>query len=190
MQQELRLWKIYSTVTTLLIAALVLSGFQQPERKAKFSEIDVERINIVEKSGRLRMTISNQERAPDPIADGTRGTRQGGNQAGLIFFNDKGDECGGLVFGSGSTDGNTVVMTITAPELFSGSVVASGTVGASRLHLTGGGSGGNLALDLEGCDGLQRGQPLFPRGGCGHRGMRRDGRGRMWRSADAAAKDP
>lgn len=107
MQKELRLWKIYSTVTTLLIAVLALSGFQPQERRAKFSEIDVERINIVEKSGRLRMTISNQERAPDPVVDGKTGTRQGGNQAGLIFFNDKGDECGGLVFGGGGTDGNT-----------------------------------------------------------------------------------
>src|SRR4029079_6848514 len=97
MPRELRLWKIYSTVTTLLIGALVLSAFQ--ERRPKFTEIDVERINIVEKNGKLRMTISNKERAPDPVIDGKTASRQGGNDAGMIFFNDKGDECGGLVFG-------------------------------------------------------------------------------------------
>jgi hypothetical protein len=36
-------------------------GFTQTQ-KQKFAEIDVERINIVEKDGKLRMVISNQDR--------------------------------------------------------------------------------------------------------------------------------
>ena len=44
------------------------------------------------------MVLSNSSRAPDPICDGENFTRSGGNAAGVIFYNDLGDECGGLVF--------------------------------------------------------------------------------------------
>ena len=68
-------------------------------------EIDVERINILEHDGTLRMVLSNSSRAPDPTCDGETFKRSGGNSAGVIFYNDEGDECGGLVFGSRHGDG-------------------------------------------------------------------------------------
>jgi hypothetical protein len=46
---------------------------------------------------------------------------------------------------TGATDGQTAILTIKPAELFSGSVVASGTVSGSALHLTG---SGGLALNL------------------------------------------
>lgn len=66
--------------------------------------LDVERINVVEPDGTLRLTISNKALAPDPIIGGRTLKRQSGNQAGLIFFNDVGDECGGLVWGIDGDD--------------------------------------------------------------------------------------
>jgi hypothetical protein len=66
----------------------------------QLTEIDVERINVREPDGRLRMVLSGADRAPDPLIGGATAQRQGGNKAGLIFYNDVGDECGGLVFGS------------------------------------------------------------------------------------------
>ena len=68
-------------------------------------ELDVERINIVEGDGTIRMVLSNTSRAPDPICDGQTFTRSGGNSAGIIFYNDEGDECGGLVFRGRQVDG-------------------------------------------------------------------------------------
>lgn len=66
--------------------------------KEKFEEIDVERINIIEPDGTLRLTIAGNARTPDPIFEGTPQDRTGSRGAGMIFFNDNGFECGGLTF--------------------------------------------------------------------------------------------
>ncbi len=65
---------------------------------------EAERVDIVETDGTLRLVISNSARAPDPVCDGQTFKRDGGNPAGLIFYNDEGDECGGLVFGGKRVD--------------------------------------------------------------------------------------
>ena len=68
----------------------------------KFEEIDVERINIVDPDGTLRLTISNRERQPDAVMDGQfLRSRKGETGAGFIFFNEEGDECGGFNWRSG-----------------------------------------------------------------------------------------
>src|SRR5581483_2179507 len=66
------------------------------QEKLSFEEIDVERVNIVEPDKTPRLILSNQAKAPDPLMDGKVFTRQGGNQAGIIFYNEEGNECGGL----------------------------------------------------------------------------------------------
>lgn len=68
----------------------------------RFAEIEVERVNVIEADGTPRLAISNRERAPAPLLNGKPlgdGEREGGNSAGIIFYNDEGDECGGLSFG-------------------------------------------------------------------------------------------
>jgi hypothetical protein len=74
----------------------------------RFEEIEVERINIVDSDGTLRLTISNNDRMPDPIVDGKVLGKRGGiatKAAGFIFFNDEGDECGGFTWSGGKTEG-------------------------------------------------------------------------------------
>jgi hypothetical protein len=86
----------------LVGGCILLMGFSS-DKKQKFGEIDVERINIVEKDGKLKMVISNQERQHPGAMDGKiYNERQGQRPAGMIFFSTKGDEIGGLIF-----DGNT-----------------------------------------------------------------------------------
>lgn len=73
----------------------------------RFEEIEVERINIVDPDGTLRLTISNNQRMPDPIVDGKVLGKRGGiatGASGFIFFNDEGDECGGFTWSGGKTD--------------------------------------------------------------------------------------
>jgi len=65
----------------------------------RFEEIDVERINVIEPDGTLRLTLSNRKRSPDPMFEGTPHDRTGQREAGLIFFTDDGVECGGIAFG-------------------------------------------------------------------------------------------
>jgi hypothetical protein len=68
-----------------------------------FEELDVERINVVDESGVTRLVISNKRRAPDWVFDGQTFERP--RLAGMIFYNDEGVECGGLVFGGDRRDG-------------------------------------------------------------------------------------
>lgn len=70
-------------------------------------EIDVERINIVEPDGTRRLVISNKSRAPDPVIDGITFQREHPNPSGMIFYNEEGDECGGLVYTAMCEDGKT-----------------------------------------------------------------------------------
>lgn len=101
-EKEVRYLKIYAVVSTLFFAVFLLSAFAIGSKK-KFEEIDVERINVVEKDGKLKMVISNKERQHPGAMDGkVYNERKGQRPAGMIFFSEKGDEIGGLIF-----DGDT-----------------------------------------------------------------------------------
>jgi hypothetical protein len=91
----LRAWTLLSPI---VLFALGLSAFRQSQT-AKFTELDVERINVREKDGTLRLAISNQARSPAPADHGVAWYGKGGNRAGLIFYNEEGTENGGLIFG-------------------------------------------------------------------------------------------
>ncbi len=62
----------------------------------------MQRLNIVDGSGRPRLAITGPERFPDYVADGKSFPRRRSTRAGLVFYNDDGDECGGLVFSGGT----------------------------------------------------------------------------------------
>ena len=74
---------------------------------ASFDEITVKRINIVDPDGKLRVAIAGKSRLPDPVMDGrVLASRADHPSAGLIFFNNDGDECGGYIYsGSMTPDG-------------------------------------------------------------------------------------
>jgi hypothetical protein len=97
-RRELRLLKGYALVVTVLLGTLSIAAFRQSSQKTKFTEIDVERINIVEPDGSLRMVISNRPRSIGPIYKGKPFGYPGGTRPGIIFFNDEGTENGGLTF--------------------------------------------------------------------------------------------
>jgi hypothetical protein len=106
LEKEVRFLKIYAAVTTLLCAVFFLSAFAAQGKKQKFEEIDVERINVVEKDGKLRMVISNQERQHPGIVNGKIIKRDGPRPPGMIFFNHLGDEMGGFIFGDNGGNGH------------------------------------------------------------------------------------
>src|SRR5437763_6221838 len=100
LERDVRLLKLYAVCSTAVFAILMLAAFRRPNaaRNAKFDEIDVQRINVVEKDGKLRMIISNRDRSSGPIAYGKPFGYKGGTRPGMIFFNDEGTENGGLTF--------------------------------------------------------------------------------------------
>lgn len=95
--REIKALKIYSLVLTVIFLIFIFSSFVSNNKR--FTEIDVERINIIEKDGSLKMVISNQERQHPGIANGKIIERTHSRPPGMIFFNHVGDEMGGLVFG-------------------------------------------------------------------------------------------
>lgn len=104
-ENEIRLLKIYSGLLTLVCVGLAAAIVILVSNK-KFDEIDVERINVLEKDGTLRLVISNKERQHPGLMDGiTYEERRGKRPPGLMFFNEKGDELGGLVFDGNSDKG-------------------------------------------------------------------------------------
>ena len=90
---------IYSGVLTIIFAATVLSGFAAGDKKVRFDEIEVHRINIVEPDGTLRMVLSNKARLPGVIIRGKEEHQEDRPYAGMLFYNNEGSENGGLVFG-------------------------------------------------------------------------------------------
>ncbi|MFO7843949.1 MAG: hypothetical protein R6V16_09075 [Bacteroidales bacterium] len=98
-QNEVKFLKIYSGFLTIVLLVVVLFLIHQSRGKS-FKEISVERINVVESNGDLKLVISNSERQHSGIINGKE-LPQRSRKAGLIFFNSAGDECGGLIY-----DGN------------------------------------------------------------------------------------
>lgn len=95
--------KWYAAVMTVAVIILTVAFFTSkrdgaalPEHLA-LKELDVERINIAEADGTLKMVISNKERQHPGLVDGKELPARS-REAGIIFFNSAGDECGGLVY--------------------------------------------------------------------------------------------
>ena len=94
--RDLRFLKRMRYGSTTLIVLMAITAFVRQPQKQKFGEIDVERINIVEPDGKLRLVISNRPRSIGPIYKGKPFGYAGGTRPGIIFFNDEGTENGGL----------------------------------------------------------------------------------------------
>jgi hypothetical protein len=96
--KDVRFLKMYAGIITILFGVMLFSAFTVSKNQ-KFEEIDVERINVVEKDGKLKMVISNAARQHPGQIDGVYyKEREGKRPAGMIFFNKRGDEIGGLIF--------------------------------------------------------------------------------------------
>ena len=102
-QRQIRPLRTYAIVMTAVAGVLLLAAFQARPARTVFQEIDVERINIVEPDGKLRMVLSNRPRSIGPIYKGKPFGYEGGTRPGIIFFNDEGTENGGLTI-TGSRD--------------------------------------------------------------------------------------
>lgn len=67
-------------------------------------EITLKRLNLIGEDGSLRMIISNETRQHPGRIDGKDLPRRD-RPSGIIFFNNEGDECGGIISGVDVKDG-------------------------------------------------------------------------------------
>lgn len=72
------------------------AGGLQGTGKQVIDELTVQRINIVDGSGKTRIVIANAERFPDPVVRGKPVPRSIRNAAGMVFFDNDGNETGGV----------------------------------------------------------------------------------------------
>ncbi len=104
-RRETRVLRAYAVVASGLLGIFSLAAFRGGWPRAHFAEVTVERLNVVEPDGKVRLVISGKAPAPDAVIDGKTLKRQGGNSAGMVFYNDEGDENGGLALGGQTVDG-------------------------------------------------------------------------------------
>ena len=94
-RRQLRILQAYAAMTLLMFAAIAVTAFTQAARPQNMGEITAERINIVDADGALRLVISNKDRM-HPGVIGGKVLNRPRPYAGFLFFNDQGDEAGGL----------------------------------------------------------------------------------------------
>jgi hypothetical protein len=98
----------YSSALSTAIAIVMLMGAKSHGSRT-FDELQVQRIDIVEPNGTLRMVISNHERLPGVIVKGKELPESDRPQAGMLFYNNEGSENGGLIFGGHRNEKGEVV---------------------------------------------------------------------------------
>jgi hypothetical protein len=103
--------KLYSVTLTFVLGYFLISGFKSSNENEKFDEITVERINVVEPNGDLKMVISNSTRQHPGMFDGEV-LMDRKRPPGMIFFNEEQDEVGGLIYEGNKKDGMGVVLSI------------------------------------------------------------------------------
>ena len=80
------------------ITGALLMGAKEPANTAKFDQIDVRRINIVNADGSHAMVLASQGRLPSVIVDGQSKPGSRDRMPGMIFYGSNGDEIGGLIY--------------------------------------------------------------------------------------------
>lgn len=103
-RDELTKWMFAANITMFAgLVTMTVAGFarQQP------AVLTVERLNVVDSTGRLALVLSNGARLPGGTFGGKEYPQSfvgRGKSAGMIFFNEVGDEVGGLIYEGGRRD--------------------------------------------------------------------------------------
>lgn len=115
MNKELTFLRAFAVITVVGGVMLTSSAFKKMGNQ-KFSEIDVERINIVEKDGTVKMIITNVDRFPNGTDSiNSRATNvDRKKRSGMLFFNEDGIETGGFIYdGKKNENGHSAGLSLT-----------------------------------------------------------------------------
>lgn len=110
MKKSNLLLKLYAITLTFILVFFMVSGFKTHQLKQKIDELTVQRINVVEPDGTLKMVISNSDKQHPGMVNGKK-LEERERQPGMLFFNEEGDEVGGLVYAGNKEDGAGMVLS-------------------------------------------------------------------------------
>ena len=96
-RRQIRILQVYSVLSFSILALLSVTAFTQSSPTQRIDELTVQRLNVVDANGTLRFVLSNKDRMHPGVMDGVTINRPR-PVAGMLFFNDEGDEVGGLTF--------------------------------------------------------------------------------------------
>lgn len=110
LERELLLLKRYALAVSCLMVAALLMAFRDGGHQ-RLTVLDVERLNIIEPDGTVRLAIANPDRLPPATFKGKEypGIRGGiaPGIAGMIYFNNEGTEMGGFGWSGRETEAGT-----------------------------------------------------------------------------------
>ena len=115
MNREIIFLRSFAVATVIGMILISSSAFKQ-FGNTKFTEIDVERINIIEKDGTVKMIITNVDRFPNgkEMINSKPTNEDRKKRSGMLFFNEDGIECGGLIYdGKRSANGHSSGLSLT-----------------------------------------------------------------------------
>ena len=115
MNRELAFLRTFALATVVGMVFITTSAFQKNGNQ-KFKEIDVERINVVEKDGTVKMILTNVDRFPNGTEkiNGKTTNEDRKKRSGMLFYNEDGIECGGFIYdGKKSESGHSSGLSLT-----------------------------------------------------------------------------
>lgn len=125
MNKELAFLRAFAATTVLGMIFIISLSFKTNARQ-RMAELDVERINIVEKDGTVKMIITNAGKFPNgkEQINGRPTNEDRKKRAGMLFFNEDGIECGGFIYdGKKTGNGHSAGMSLTYDQFDGDQVV-------------------------------------------------------------------
>jgi len=113
--RELVMLRAFAACAVGSMIIVLLFAFKTNENQ-KFKTIDVERINIVEADGTVKMIITNVEQFPNgtTTVNGRKVTKDRKKRSGMLYFNEDGIECGGFIYdGAKDENGHSAGLSLT-----------------------------------------------------------------------------
>ena len=100
-ERELKILRVYAVASTLVFGA-ALSWVHLRSDPRRIRVLTLERLDVVSPDGKLALVLAGKGKLPGPRLDGQQyppETSAGRtSSAGMIFFNESGDEVGGLIY--------------------------------------------------------------------------------------------
>jgi len=127
LRRKIRLLELHAALSSIAILVLLVAAFA-PRHAEVVDVLDVRRVNVLNDAGTPALVLAGVGRLPGPTFEGKEYPQElsGGRttSAGMIFFNQRGDEVGGLVFGGDLTaDGYQAGGSLTFDQFHQDQVV-------------------------------------------------------------------
>jgi hypothetical protein len=106
-RRKVRILEVYAACSAIAIVILLLAVFR-PSDHLRLDSLEVGRIDVLHDSGLLALSLAGHGRLPGPHFEGQGYPPElsGGRTraTGMIFFNERGDEVGGLTYNGDLTE--------------------------------------------------------------------------------------